>query len=210
MINLYYFHVPIDSCRKINVIEYAYLTSSLSGVDHPGANCSQYSCGNNPSHPPTTSYYTHCDGSPLKLSDSEVGSTNNYTADQNQYYCSNGNLKILFTLSETVQLSHIRLHFYNDWENQINGYYKSLAPTSFSLMNDEYEVWEPAYPGVHIYGPVHYIDDEYIAGPKNITVSASRGIKTRKVVLTTSYSHSPYQFCISEVKFYTCTPECEH
>ena len=201
--------IPIlGSCRKINVVEYAYLTSSLSGVDHPGANCRQY-CGINniTSHPPTASY-THCSGSPLKLSDSQVGSSNNYTADQSLYHCSGGALKILFVFSERVQLSHIRLHIYNNWDKPINGSYKSLAPTVFSLMNDEYEVWEPEYPGVHIYGP-HSIVDDHIIGPRNITVSASRGIKTRKVALTTS-QHSSYQFCISEIEFYTCTPECEH
>ena len=190
------------------MIEYAYLTSSLSGVDHPGANCRQY-CGisNITSHPPIMSY-THCGGSTLKLSDSQVGSTNNYTADQDQYYCSSQFLKISFTLSERVQLSHIRLHFYNDWDDPVNGYYKGVAPTTFSLMNDEYEVWEPEYPGVHVTGP-HSIPDDYIVGPKNITVSALQGIKTRKVVLTTTHSAS-YQFCISEIEFYTCTPECEH
>ena len=203
--------MPLDSCRKVNVVEYAYLTSSLSGMDHLSANCRQY-CGNNniPSHPPLTSH-TLCDGSLLKLSDSEIGSmTDNYTADQNQYRCSNATLKILFTLSERVQLSHIRVHFYNDWDNPVDGRYKSLAPTYFSLMNDEYEVWEPEYPGKHVYGP-RSIPDDYIVGPKNITVSSSQGIKTRKVVLTSTHSaHGSYNFCISEVEFYTCTPECEY
>ena len=136
------------------MVEYAYLTSSLSGMDHPGANCRQY-CGSNPSHPPITSY-THCDGSPLKLSDSEVGSTKNYTADQNQYYCSNGpvSLKILFTLSESVQLSHTRLHYYNGpQDNPMSGYRKVLPATIYTLVNDEYEVWEPYYPRLHISGP---------------------------------------------------------
>lgn len=189
------------------------MTSSLLSMDHPSANCRQYCSNNNiPSHPPALDItsYTLCDGSPLKLSDSQIGSSNDYMTDQDQYYCSSGSLEILFVLSEKVQLSHIRLHIYNNWNEPINGYYRSLAPTVFSLMNDDYEIWEPQFSGVHVYGP-HSIVNDYITGPRNITVSALREIKTRKVVLTTlTAQHSSYQFCISEIEFYTCIPECEH
>jgi hypothetical protein len=79
-------------------------------------------------------WYTHCDGTQLKLTDSNFGQEQYQSTDY--YVWSTGSdEQLLFIFPTKVSLTTITLHYYND---SVHG----LPRLSFYAVPDDFDVWD--------------------------------------------------------------------
>ena len=100
---IHYSTASSSSCQ-VYPSEYAYRDDSVTRAESPNANCSSY---------PPREDYIHCDGTQLKLADSNIGQELYRSTDYYQWSAGSAG-KLLFIFPTRVSLTTITLHYYSD------------------------------------------------------------------------------------------------
>ena len=166
--------------------EYAYRDDSVSRVENPSANCRRY-----PPHPQDLNIrYTHCDGSQLQLTDSNLGQEQ-YSSSDYYVWSADRDSQLLFIFPIRVSLTTITLHYYSD---NVRG----LSRLRFYAVPDDFDIWETpttTYPRVAVVP----LGGES-AGHRNVSININ--FNTRRVLMY-KFSSS-FHFAVSEVEFFAC------
>ena len=179
-----------NSCQ-VYPSEYAYQRNSVYGSERSSANCRPYAGGLEAIV--NTHNYDHCDGTQLRLTDSDLGSEQYSSSD---YYVWNAGSshQLLFIFPTRVNLTTITMHYYRD---NVTG----LSRLRFFAVPDDFNVWDAP---VTSYG---FADVPAVppggepAGRRNVSVNQVN-FSTRKILLYKS--RSDFQFAMSETEFFTC------
>ena len=135
--------------------------------------------------------YTHCDGTQLRLTDSDLGSEQYSRSD---YYVWNAgsSSQLLFIFSTRVNLTTITLHYYSDVA-------RSLPRLRFYAVPDDFNVWDAP---VSIYSLVDIAAVPPGGEPADLrNVSVNFNTSLRKILMFKS--SNSYTFAVSEVEFFT-------
>ena len=124
--------------------EYAYHDDSVTRTESPSANCRNYPAGtlSGGVHPED---YVLCDGTQLKLTDSNFGQ-GQYEPTDYYVWSSSGGEQLLFIFPTEVSLTTVTLHYYN---NSVRG----LPKLTFYAVPDDFDVWDApttSYPHVDV------------------------------------------------------------
>ena len=167
---------------------------SVYRTERTSANCRNYPNG----LVPDIRYYIHCDGTQLRLTDSDIGSEQ-YTSSDYYVWLSYEikNRQLLFIFPTRVNLTTITLHYYST-----SG--RGLPRLRFWAVPDDFDVWN-ALTTSYSYVEVAAVlpGGNTPAGLRNISISIK--VFTKKVLLVKFSSSSA--FALSEVEFFTraCT-----
>ena len=189
MCHMFYYSVAFATPCQVYPSEYAYHHDSVNRAERGSANCRRYPAsgiqgGDNPEH------YFHCDGTQLKLTDSDLGSEQ-YSSSEYYVWNAGNDGQLLFTLPTRVSLTTITLHYYSDSD-------RGLPRLRFYAVPDDFNVWDApttSNPRVDIIA-----SSREPAGHTNVDINVN--FITKKVLMY-KYSSS-YLFAVSEVEFFTC------
>ena len=170
--------------------EYVYESDSVTRNEEGEANCRRY--------PPTNGdggiHYTHCDGTHLKLTDSDLGSEQYSSSDYYLWTARTSAHQLLFIFPTRVNLTTITLHYYSD---NIRG----LANLRFYAVPNDFDVWDAP---VTSYGFEDITPVPPGGEPQGLrSVSINFNYTTTKVLMYRS--RSDFQFAVSEVEFFLTT-----
>ena len=171
--------------------EYAYHDDSVTRAESGSANCRRYPAGNLQGIP-NTENYVHCDGTQLKLADSEIGSEQ-YSSSQHYVWSAGRDGQLLFIVPTRVSLTTITLHYYSD---SVQG----LSRLRFYAVLDDFDVWDAPTTSTPHVDVAAVPPDREPAGRRNVSISVSFNTKR---VLMNKFS-STYPFAVSEVEFFEC------
>ncbi len=172
--------------------EYAYRDDSVNRAESVRANCREYQRGNFQEvvHPED---YIHCDGTRLRLTDSNIGSEQ-YNSVAYYWWPPESDGQLLFIFPTRVSLTTITLHYYSD---SVRG----LPRLRFYAVPDDFDVWDALSIGFpHVYIAAFFPGGEP-AGRKNVSINVDFNTKR---LLMYKFSTS-FIFSVSEVKFFNCT-----
>ena len=172
--------------------EYAYHHNSVNRAERASANCRSYPAG-----PAFQEQYIHCDGTQLKLTDSNFGQEQ-VQYQSSEYYQwnagSDGQLLFIFPTRESLTTNvTITLHYYSDSVRR-------LSKLRFFAVPDDFDIWDApttSYPHVDI---ASVRPGGKPAGHRRVSINVN--FSTKKVLMY-KYS-SKFQFAVSEVEFFTC------
>jgi hypothetical protein len=165
--------------------EYAYRDDFVTRAESDSANCRRDRLG--------LINYIHCDGTQLKLADSNFGQEQYQNSDYYEWTSGNG-AQLLFTFPTRVSLTTITLHYYS---NSTQG----LPRLRFYVVPDDSHVWDaPTTSNPHV-DVASIPPDGEPAGRRNVSISVNFNIKK---VLMHKFS-SNFELAVSEVEFFTCT-----
>jgi hypothetical protein len=175
--------------------EYAYRDDSVATrVESSYANCRRYPAGNLPGgvHP---DHYIHCNGTQLKLIDSNFGQERYQSTDY--YVWSAGGEQLLFIFSRRVSLTAITLHYYSD---SVRG----RPRLRFYVVPDNFDVWGAPTSGNQYVGLASVPPNAggEPAGRRRISVNAN--FNTKKILMYMYEFNSSFMFAVSEVEFFRC------
>ena len=165
--------------------EYAYRDDSDTRAESGSANCRRYLAG-----PTDSKQYIHCNGTRLKLADSNFGQEQ-YGSSEYYVWIAGKDGQLLFIFSTRVSLTTITLHYYSD---SVRG----LSRLRFYAVPDDYDIWDApstSYPHVDV-AAVQPGGEP--AGQRNVSVNVN--FNTEKVLID-KFS-SQFQFAVSEVEFF--------
>ena len=168
--------------------EYAYYNDSVSRAERGSANCRRYKDGLKAGT--NTSKYTHCNGSQLRLTDSDLGPEQYSSSD---YYVWNARREgqLLFIFPTRVSLTTTTLHYYSDSD-------RGLSRLRFYAVPDDFDVWDAPILGTPHVDVAAVSPGGEPAGRRNVSINVN--FNTRKVLM---YKYrSSYQFAVSEVEFF--------
>ena len=170
--------------------EYAYRNDSVIRTENASANCMRY-----PSSLQAgvfTEVYTHCNGSKLKLTDSNFGSEQ-YQRMHYYVWIAERAGELLFIFPTRVSLTTITLHYYS-------GSLRGLPRLRFYAVPDDFDVWDApitSYPSIDV---ASASPGGELAGHRNISINVN--FHTRRVLM---YKYvSGFGFAVSEVEFFEC------
>ena len=191
-------NIPVYTCTalatscQVYPLEYAYKDDSVTRTESNSANCRRYQ--NGLQEGVFTDQYIHCDGTQLKLTDSDLGQEQFQTADYYVWSSGSGE-QLLFIFPTRVSLTTITLHYYSD---SVTG----LPRLSFYAVPDDFDAWDAPstrYPHVDVAsvppggGP---------AGRRNVNITVN--FNTQKVLMYKLSSN--FVLAVSEVEFFsTCS-----
>ena len=186
-----------DSCQ-VYPSEYAYKRNTVFGSERSSAKCRPYESGLD-DRGTTTQNYNHCDGTQLRLADSDLGSekynNSNYYVWNAQSAMSNG-YQLLFIFPKRVNLTTITLHYYSD---NIRG----LPRLRLWSVPDGFEIWDaPTTTYSHVDIAAVSPGGEP-AGRRNFNINVANVNFTTNKVLLLKYSSS-FPFAVSEVELFEC------
>ena len=145
-----------------------------------------------------TEHYTNCNGTLLKLTDSDIGSEQYSSSDYYVWSSRTGGSELLFIFPTRVNITTITLHYYSD---SVRG----LPWLKFFAVPDDYDSCDGLsanYNNVNV-DPVPPGGET--AGRRNLSINFD--LTTKKVVMY-KYS-SDTEFAVSEEKFFTvCNCKC--
>ena len=179
--------VPATS-YQVYPSEYAYHRDSVYRVERKGANCRNYP-GGLQVHV-LSSYYIHCDGTPLRLTDSDYGLEQYTPSDYYVWPNETRNSQLLFIFPTRVNLTTITLHYYSD---SVRG----LPRLRFYTVPDDFNVWDAPTPSYSFADVAAMPLGEESAGRRNISIDF-RYI-TRKILMYKF--RSTFSLALSEVEF---------
>ena len=191
IVSLNSFAVQLGNCLcHVYPSEYAYHEDPVNRTERASANCRNYPIG------PIiwSEHYIHCDGTPLRLADSDIGSEQYTPTD---YYVwiadERRNHQLLFIFPTIVNLTTITLHYYSD---SVRG----LPRLRFWAVPDDFDVWDG------IISSYSYVEVAAVppggepAGHRNVSVNFTI-INTLKIVMHKFVS--TFSFTVSEVEFFS-------
>ena len=170
--------------------EYVYKSNSVTRSEEGEANCRMYprKSGDGLIH------YTHCDGTQLKLTDSDLGSEQYSSSDYYVWNDRSSSGRLLFIFPTRVNLTTITLHYYSD-------NHKGLTKLRFYAVPDDFEVWD-ALTGSHSHVDIAAVPpDAEPAGRRNVSVNVNF-VNAMKILMY-KFSSSII-LSVSEVEFFTC------
>ena len=186
---LYLFTVLLTSENQVYPSEYAYQDNHVNRAERISANCRNYPPGNHQPgiHP---EHYIHCDGTKLKLADSDLGEEQYSSGDF--YVWSPGTKSssstMLFTLPTRVSLTTITLHYYSD---SVQG----LPRLTLYAVPDNFKVWDSLGANKKLIDVATVPPGTEPVGRRNISVDVN--LNTKKVLM---YKYgSTFQFAVSEM-----------
>ena len=168
--------------------EYAYRDDSITRIESASANCRSYLSGF-----VFPEQYIHCDGTHLKLTDSNFGQEQYQPTDYYVWNSRSGE-QLLFIFLTRVSLINITLHYYSDSD-------RGLPRLRFYAVPDDFNIWDlPAtsYPRVDV--------DSVLPGGETAdhrSVNINVSFNTMKLVMF-KYS-STFNLAMSEVQFFICS-----
>ena len=168
--------------------EYAYRDDSVNRAESTSANCRRYPAGH-----VSQQHYIHCDGTQLKLTDSNFGQEQ-YQGANHYGWIAGSDAHLLFIFSTNIPLTTIILHYYSDS-------HRGLPRLRLYAVPDDIEVWDTvstSYPHVDVAAVPPGGEP---AGRRNININ-DINFNTKKVLMY-KFSSS-FQFSVSEVEFITC------
>ena len=136
--------------------------------------------------------YIHCDGTQLKLTDSNFGQEQYHSTDY--YVWSAGSAdQLLFIFPMRVSLITITLHYYSD---SVRG----RPRLRFYAVPDDFDVWDaPTLDNPNIVIASVPLGGEP-AGHRNVSINVD--FNTKKMLM--EKFKSSFMFALSEVEFFTC------
>ena len=170
--------------------EYAYHVNSVSEQESASANCRRYPGGLQ--EEVFTEEYTHCNGTQLKLTDSNIGQEQYQISD---YYVwpAGSAAQLLFIFPTRVSLTTITLHYYSDSA-------QGLPRLSFYAVPNGFDVWNAptaSNPSVDV---ASVPPGGEPAGQRSVNITVN--FNTMKVLMYKF--RSSFAFAVSEVEFFTC------
>ena len=169
--------------------EYAYHHDSVNRAESGSANCRRY--------PPSslqglqTEEYVHCDGTQLKLADSDVG-REQYSSSAYYVWIAGRDGQLLFIFPTRVSLTTITLHYYSDSV-------RDLPRLRFYAVPDDFDVWDAPTTGTPRVDVAAVPPGGEPAGHRNVSINVNFNAKK---VLMYKFSSS-FQLAVSEVEFFT-------
>ena len=185
------------SSSQVYPSEYAYRRDSVYRSERDSANCRTY-----PNLVPAarSEDYIHCDGTQLRLADSDFG-PRQYTTSE--YYVwpagSRSSQRLLFIFPIRINLTTITLHYYH-----ASG--RGLPRLRFWAVPDDFDVWDApissySYVDVAAVPPDREQSGVNSSGQRNVSIHIV--INTNKILLIKFSSN--FTLAVSEVEFFTCT-----
>ena len=170
--------------------EYAYRDDSVSRAERSSASCRNYPSGLQSGE--FSDQYIHCDGSQLKLTDSNLGQEQ-YSSGVYYAWPAGRDRLLLFIFPTRVSLTTITLHYYSDSD-------RGLPRLSFYAVPDDFDVWDTPTTGIPRVDVAAVSPGGEPAGRRNISINVN--FNTKKVLMY-KFS-STYQLAVSEVEFFQC------
>ena len=121
--------------------EYAYRDDSVNRAESGSANCRRYPAGNLQGGIHTEDY-VHCDGTQLRLADSDVGQEQ-YSSSDYYVWSAGRDGQLLFILPTRVSLTTITLHYYSDSD-------LGFPRLRFYAVPDDFDVWDAPTTSTHV------------------------------------------------------------
>ena len=161
-------------------------------MESASANCRNYPAGSAEGnvHPED---YIHCDGTQLKLTDSNLGQVQYHATDYYVWSSMTGE-QLLFIFPTAVPLTTIILHYYSD---SVRG----LPRLSFYAAPDDFDVWDVlslTYPHVDVLGVQ---PGRAPAGRRSVNITVN--FKTKELLMFKYGSN--FKLEVSEVQFFICS-----
>ena len=162
-------------------------------AERSSANCRNYPNSHIASsvHPDE---YVHCNGSQLRLTDSDLGSEQ-YSSSDYYVWLSQGSMswssQLLFIFPTRVNLATITLHYYSSSV-------RSLPGLRFWAVPDDFDVWDAPLSCYSHVDVAAVSPSEESVGLKNISISFN--FNTKKVLMY-KFTSTCY-FAMSEVEFF--------
>ncbi len=171
--------------------EYAYHQDSVNRDESVSANCRKYSLGGVGSgvH---SEHHVHCDGTQLKLADSNLGQEQYSSSDYYIWSAEKGE-QLLFIFPTRVSLTTITLHYYSDS-------HRGLPRLRFYAVPDDFDVWNAPTTSYRSINVVEVPPNEQSTGHKSVHINVN--FNTRKILMYKFYS--TFQLALSEVEFFDC------
>ena len=173
----------VTSCQ-VYPSEYAYRDDSVNRAESVSANCRRY--------PDRPEDYIHCDGTQLRLTDSNLGQEQYQTSEYYQWPAGRDG-QLLFILPTGVYLTAITLHYYSDSD-------RGLPRLRFYSVPDHFDIWDaPATSTPHV-DVVAVPPGGEPVGRRNVSINVN--FNTKKLLM---YKFRiSFQFAVSEVEFFAC------
>ena len=184
---LYNFYSSALACQ-VYPSEYAYPGDSVTRAESGSANCRRYPRGLQAGV--FTDEYIHCDGSQLRLTDSDLRQEQYSSSDYYVWSVGWGG-QLLFIFPTRVSLTDITLHYYSD---SVRG----LPRLRFYAVPDDYDVWDAPTTGIPHVDVAAVPPDGEPAGRRNVSINVNFNTKRSLVYMLSS----SYQLAISEVEFF--------
>ena len=194
--NKLFFSTASASSCQVYPSEYAYHRDSVYRTERGSANCMNYKSGL-----VITDYsenYIHCDGTPLRLTDSDIGLEPYTTSDYYVWPAKSSSSQLLFIFPTRVNLTTITLHYYH---TSVRG----LPRLRFWSVPIDFDVWDASHPSYSYMDVAAVPPDGELAGQRNINIRFNIPIVTTKLLLVKFGSSFP--FALSEVEFSICSSQ---
>ena len=140
--------------------------------------------------------YIHCDGTQLKLTDTNLGSEQPFSSSSHYQWSAGSDEQLLFIFPTSDSLTTITLHYYSDSD-------QGLSRLRFHAVRNDFDVWDApttSTPRVEI---ASVSSGKKPAGCRNVSISVN--FNTKKVLMY-KFS-SDFIFSVSEVEFFTCSKQ---
>ena len=134
--------------------------------------------------------YTHCDGTQLRLTDSDLGSDQYSSSDYYKWCAGSTSSQLLFIFPTRVNLTNITLHYYSD---NMTG----LPRLRFFAVPDDFDVWDALGTGYGFEDITLVLPGGEPIGHRSVSIISN--FTTTKVLMYKS--RSDFQFTASEVEF---------
>ena len=174
--------------------EYAYHGDFVYRYESDCANCRNYQ--QSLDRTVNSEDYIHCDGTPLRLTDSDIGSQQFTITD---YYVWFGgetpNQQLLFIFpTRIMDLTNITLHYYGTSD-------RGLPRLRFWAVPDDFDVWNALTSGYSYVDVAAVPPGEEPASHRNVSVRFTELVNSHKILM---YKFaSTFSFTVSEVEFFS-------
>ena len=179
--------------------EYAYHKDFVTRAEPASANCRNYASSLAMAYPGTNEYI-HCDGTQLRLIDSDLGPEQYSSSYYYEWRADTVPRQLLFIFPTRVNLTTITLHYYSDSQ-------RGLPRLRFYAAPDDFNVWD-APPGNSRYADIaSVLPGEESAGRRSVSINVN--FSTTKILMVKL--GSTYKLAVSEVDFLTsetCSCNC--
>ena len=181
-----------SDCTKVYPSEYAYHDGSVTRTERSTANCRRFPSGLQAGV--FTERYIRCDGTRLRLLDSDLGSDQYVATSYYEWLAETVPRQLLFTFPARVNLTTITLHYYSDSQ-------QGLPTLRFTAVSDNIDNTLAKYNQVDVAA------QPPASGNKEGSRSVSDGLKwnTRKILMIKA--GAGFIFSISKVQFFVCNGE---
>ena len=170
-------------------MEYAYRDDSVNRAE---SNCRRYTASDNEGTIPFPDQYIHCNGTQLKLTDSNLGQ-DQYRSGDYYWWSAGSDAQLLFIFPTRVSLTTITLHYYSDSVRGLPRLTLYAVPDDFDISNAP----TSGYTSVDVAA----VPGGKPAGGKSVSINVN--FNTRKVLMF-KYE-SEFQLAVSELQFFNCS-----